>query len=192
MIGAREGGHRWRVAPIVPDPRCRWHFRQGFPGLALARLADGPIPEEIPGQWQIPGRAPASIRKPQSLSKEFSVPDGIFAARCRYDKHARCVHPFERTGMTANIDRREFLRLAGYGGVAFASGLGLPSCASYGSGAGSGAEDFYFVQLSDTHWGYEGPGNADPRGTLPRAIEAIIARIRLIAAGLCQQALKVR
>ena len=75
--------------------------------------------------------------------------------------------------MTANIDRREFLRLAGYGGVAFASGLGLPSCASYGSGAGSGAEDFYFVQLSDTHWGYEGPGNADPRGTLPRAIEAI-------------------
>jgi hypothetical protein len=51
------------------------------------------------------------------------------------------------------IDRRKFLQLAALGGGAvFASSL--PGCASLG---GKEGEDFYFVQLSDTHWGFEGP-----------------------------------
>ena len=69
------------------------------------------------------------------------------------------------------IDRRQFLQLAALGGGAvFASSL--PGCASMG-GAGP---DFYFVQLSDTHWGFNGPlVNPDARGTLPRAVAAVNA-----------------
>jgi len=70
------------------------------------------------------------------------------------------------------IDRRKFLQLAALGGGAvFASSL--PGCASL---AGPGSDDFYFVQLSDTHWGFEGPKvNPDARGTLPKAIAAVNA-----------------
>jgi len=70
------------------------------------------------------------------------------------------------------VDRREFLKLAGIGGVVFASGLGLPAM-------GSGdkrpkPEAFYFVQLSDTHWGFDGPAiNPDAQGTLKKAIASV-------------------
>jgi len=67
------------------------------------------------------------------------------------------------------IDRRDFLRLATYGGAVFASAL-YPRAQ-----AAQGAEDFYFVQLSDVHWGFEGPENPDARGTLPKAIAAVNA-----------------
>jgi len=70
------------------------------------------------------------------------------------------------------MDRRQFLQLTAVGGGAvFASAL--PGCASLGMG---GEPDFYFVQLSDTHWGFNGPAvNPDARGTLPKAIEAVNA-----------------
>ena len=71
------------------------------------------------------------------------------------------------------FDRRQFLRLAGIGGAVFVSGL--PRAASALGGAASAREDFYFVQLSDTHWGFEGPPNPDARGTLPKAVEAVNA-----------------
>src|SRR5438128_9880352 len=74
----------------------------------------------------------------------------------------------------SKVDRREFLKLAGLGGVVFASGLGFSALGSSGKGASS--EEFYFVQLSDTHWGFNGPAvNPDARGTLPKAIEAVNA-----------------
>ena len=66
--------------------------------------------------------------------------------------------------MTKPIDRREFLKLAGLGGVVFASGLAARP--TRGRGAGGTDDDFYFVQLSDTHWGFEGPPNPDAKGTL--------------------------
>jgi 3',5'-cyclic AMP phosphodiesterase CpdA len=71
------------------------------------------------------------------------------------------------------MERRDFLKLAALGGGAvFASSL--PGCASLGMG-GAG-DDFYFVQLSDTHWGFNGPAvNPDARGTLPKAIAAVNA-----------------
>src|SRR5258706_5789656 len=74
--------------------------------------------------------------------------------------------------MTMKIDRRDFLKLSALGGGAvFASSL--PGCAAMGAGGG---DDFYFVQLSDTHWGFNGPMvNPDARGTLPKAIEAVNA-----------------
>ena len=76
--------------------------------------------------------------------------------------------------MDSNLhDRRDFLRLAGLGGIVMASAL--PGCASYGSGA-SAAKDFTFVQLSDVHWGYANPKvNPEPRQALMRAIAAVNA-----------------
>ncbi|MGZ5084146.1 MAG: metallophosphoesterase, partial [Usitatibacter sp.] len=70
------------------------------------------------------------------------------------------------------IDRRQFLKLSALGGGAvFASSLA--GCATLGGGSDP---DFYFVQLSDTHWGFNGPAvNPDARGTLPKAIAAVNA-----------------
>lgn len=66
------------------------------------------------------------------------------------------------------LKRRDFLRLAGAaGGAVFASGL--PGWAH------GRDQDFYFVQLSDTHWGFQGPANPDARGTLPKAVAAVNA-----------------
>lgn len=73
-----------------------------------------------------------------------------------------------------DMDRRRFLQLACYGGAIYASGIGLAACSSPGMGK-SAESDFFFVQLSDTHWGYNGPANLDARGTLPKAIAAVNA-----------------
>jgi 3',5'-cyclic AMP phosphodiesterase CpdA len=41
---------------------------------------------------------------------------------------------------------------------------------------GAKGEDFYFVQLSDTHWGFKGPAlNPDADGTLQKAVAAVNA-----------------
>jgi hypothetical protein len=73
--------------------------------------------------------------------------------------------------MHDSIDRRDFLRLAGVGGVVFASGLA--GCARYSNAAGS---DFYFVQLSDVHWGFKGPViNPEAGATLQRAVAQVNA-----------------
>jgi 3',5'-cyclic AMP phosphodiesterase CpdA len=75
--------------------------------------------------------------------------------------------------MDHTINRRSFLRLAGFGGVVFASGLNGWASAGATSSTGLSYEDFYFVQLSDTHWGFEGPPNPDARGTLRKAVAAV-------------------
>src|SRR5436309_4427726 len=68
------------------------------------------------------------------------------------------------------VDRRQFLKIAGLGGIVFASGL------ARGADRYAGAQDeFFFVQLSDTHWGFEGPPNPDAHGTLPKAVAAVNA-----------------
>jgi len=65
--------------------------------------------------------------------------------------------------------RRDFLKLAGIGGAVFVSGATLR--------AGQAQLDmspFYFVQISDTHWGFSGPAiNPDSQGTLKKAIAAV-------------------
>ena len=71
------------------------------------------------------------------------------------------------------MQRRDFLALTAVGGGAvFASGLA--GCASRGEAAAS-YKDFYFVQLSDTHWGYEGPANPDAGVTLRKAVATVNA-----------------
>ncbi len=68
------------------------------------------------------------------------------------------------------IDRRQFLKVAGLGGLVFASGL------ARGADSYTQAQDeFFFVQLSDTHWGFQGAPNPDAAGTLPKAIAAVNA-----------------
>jgi 3',5'-cyclic AMP phosphodiesterase CpdA len=72
------------------------------------------------------------------------------------------------------FDRRHFLQLAGIGGAVFVSGLSGLARGADGAAA-AGAEDFFFVQLSDSHWGFEGAPNPDARGTLPKAVAAVNA-----------------
>lgn len=74
--------------------------------------------------------------------------------------------------MDNKIDRRQFLKLSGLGGVVFASGL-----SGWASAAKKSAQDeFYFVQLSDTHWGFNGPKvNPDAANTLKKAVAAVNA-----------------
>jgi predicted phosphodiesterase len=81
--------------------------------------------------------------------------------------------------------RRDFLRLAGLGGVVLVSGMCVRSYAGVddylpnmslasAKNALGKAEEFYFVQLSDTHWGFEGPAvNPDAQGTLEKAVAAV-------------------
>ena len=72
--------------------------------------------------------------------------------------------------MAIMINRREFMQLAGLGGVAFLSGLGSRANAAAPAVA---YDDFYFVQLSDCHWGYEGPANPHAKVTLKKAVAAV-------------------
>jgi Icc-related predicted phosphoesterase len=63
--------------------------------------------------------------------------------------------------MTDLIDRRDFMKLAGMGVAVFVS----PQHKE---------DSFYFVQLSDTHWGFDGANiNPDFQGTLKKAVAAV-------------------
>jgi len=73
-------------------------------------------------------------------------------------------------------DRRNFLRLTALGGGAvFMSGLFGHALATTSDQAGSAAgyDDFYFVQLSDSHWGYTGDANPDAANTLKKAVATV-------------------
>src|SRR5258708_17386935 len=77
-------------------------------------------------------------------------------------------------------NRREFLQLVGLGvgGVVFASGLGqLSGCATSRPKTQS-EDDFYFLQLSDTHWGFKGPPNPEADVTLKKTVATINAVAR--------------
>ncbi len=67
-----------------------------------------------------------------------------------------------------SVDRRDFLKLSGIAGVTFTAGLFPGHQAS-----AQAANDFHFVQISDTHWGYKGPANPDAEHTLEKAIVTV-------------------
>jgi 3',5'-cyclic AMP phosphodiesterase CpdA len=91
----------------------------------------------------------------------------------------------------AAASRRDALKLTALGGVVFASHLlrGVAGCNSSGPGPAAGPtpgplagtprgaeEDFFFLQLSDPHWGFTGPMvNPEPTLELPSAVAAINA-----------------
>ena len=67
-------------------------------------------------------------------------------------------------------NRRDFMRLAGLGGVVFASGLA--GCAA----VGQRQDDFNFVQLSDIHLGYDNPKvNPDSKQMLQKTVATVNA-----------------
>ena len=73
-------------------------------------------------------------------------------------------------------NRRELLKLAALGGGAvYASGLAGQAFGATAKSAAAPYEDFYFVQLSDTHWGFSGPPNPDAANTLRKAVTAVNA-----------------
>lgn len=73
------------------------------------------------------------------------------------------------------IDRRQFARLMGLGGVAFASGLFPTLAGSPARAAARGAaSDYFFVQLSDSHWGFTGDAvNPEAKTTLRKAVATV-------------------
>jgi len=70
-----------------------------------------------------------------------------------------------------DLNRRDFLKITGIGaGAVFASGLHLP----FAFGESGKQDDFYFLQLSDTHWGFKGPAvNPQADVTLKKAIQTV-------------------
>ncbi len=81
--------------------------------------------------------------------------------------------------MELSTDRRSLLQLAGLGvGVVFASRLARGDSQAAASDANRGAakKDFFFLQLSDTHWGFKGPTvNPEADQTLKKAVATINA-----------------
>jgi len=80
--------------------------------------------------------------------------------------------------MPIQHSRRQLLKLMGVGGVVFASGLAGAgeSGKRKGGGLPSGNKrDFFFLQLSDTHWGFQGPPNPQADKTLKQAVATINA-----------------
>jgi hypothetical protein len=71
------------------------------------------------------------------------------------------------------IDRRDILKLMGVGGVVFASGLA--GAANKKKKSANDNADFFFLQLSDTHWGYAGVSNPEADVTLKKAVATINA-----------------
>jgi len=72
------------------------------------------------------------------------------------------------------MQRRDFLALTAVGGGAvFATGLA--GCAGHAEAMSNDYKDFYFVQMSDTHWGYKGPDNPDAAVTLRKAVATVNA-----------------
>jgi Calcineurin-like phosphoesterase len=70
------------------------------------------------------------------------------------------------------MERRDFLSLsAAGGGAVFAAGLS--GCATNLVAEASADKDFYFVQLSDTHWGFKGAPNPEATTTLHKAIASV-------------------
>ena len=72
--------------------------------------------------------------------------------------------------MSKPVDRRDFLKLAGLGGVVLASSLG-----PWGRALAAAGQDFFFVQMTDSHWGFEGPPNPEAKNTLRRAVAEVNA-----------------
>lgn len=71
--------------------------------------------------------------------------------------------------------RRQLLKLVALGGGAVYLS-GLAGCAAQAAGRQQAAyDDFFFVQLSDSHWGFSGPPNPDAANTLKKAVAAVNA-----------------
>jgi 3',5'-cyclic-AMP phosphodiesterase len=78
------------------------------------------------------------------------------------------------------VDRRGFLKCMQWAGAAVVWSFagGVPSSQRLGAQKGNGkAADFTFVQISDSHIGFNRPANTDVNGTLQLAVDQINAAV---------------
>jgi hypothetical protein len=69
------------------------------------------------------------------------------------------------------MDRQDFLKLMGLGSAVF---ILSPDNFLFAGNDKMAPDDFFFIQLSDTHWGFTGPKiNPDATGTLKKAVAAV-------------------
>jgi Icc protein len=86
--------------------------------------------------------------------------------------------PLEEPTQEDGIDRRGFLKCMAWAGTGLIWTVtgGIPASKAFGQGATSKAGgDFTFVQISDSHIGFNKPANPDVTGTLNEAIARINA-----------------
>src|SRR6266436_241930 len=79
-----------------------------------------------------------------------------------------------------NVDRRGFLKCMQWAGAAVVWSFagGVPSSQLLGAQKGkTKAADFTFVQISDSHIGFNKPANAGVNGTLQVAVDQINAAV---------------
>src|SRR3954470_10256177 len=151
----------WRTSSASAAPRVNQRARlwaAGKWGRSALSKGEGDTRAGI-----VPGQTPS--RYPLFPAEQHRSDEVCHLAR--RNRRARRMEMAQRT-------RREFLQFAGVGGIVFASGL-LDACASAERPRAEPADDFYFVQLSDTHWGYKGPANPEAAVELPRAVELVNA-----------------
>src|ERR1700747_276072 len=76
-----------------------------------------------------------------------------------------------------NIDRRGFLQCMAWAGtgVVWTFAGGVPTSKLLGADAKPSKDDFTFVQISDSHIGFNRPANMDVNGTMKAAVDKINA-----------------
>ena len=82
-----------------------------------------------------------------------------------------------RNHLEDNIDRRGFLQCMAWAGtgVIWTITGGVPTSKLLGADTKTSGNDFSFVQISDSHIGFNKPANADVTGTMKAAIDKINA-----------------
>src|SRR5579862_5406963 len=86
----------------------------------------------------------------------------------------KIIHDHQDDG----IDRRGFLQCMAWAGtgVVWTLGAGMASSQAFGQKAAAGnAGGFTFVQISDSHMGFNKPANPDVTGTFRAAVDKINA-----------------
>ena len=86
-------------------------------------------------------------------------------------------HPADPNPSSDGIDRRGFLEcMAWVGtGVLWSVGAGVPTSRAFGQDTKVSEGQLHFVQISDSHIGFNKPANPDVTATLQPAIEKINA-----------------
>ena len=79
--------------------------------------------------------------------------------------------------MNDNIDRRGFLKCMQWAGAGLAWSFagGVPASRLLGAPKKARSEDFLFVQISDSHIGFDRAANPDVNGTFQAAVDKINA-----------------
>ena len=99
-----------------------------------------------------------------------------------HDEQAEVVSADEGVGSDGGvsrdgIDRRGFLKCMAWAGtgVVWTFAGGVPTSRAFGEGShgGGGKSDFSFVQISDSHIGFNKPANTDVTATLEKALAKI-------------------